>query len=478
MVVKIPMVSSQEFTHPFLPQTQEQIEAMLKRINISTVEDLYSGIPDNLRFKGILEIPESQSEQETLKKVNRTLSNNITTDEMISFLGAGIYKHFIPSVVPSIVNRSEFITSYTPYAPEISQGMLQALWEYQSLVAELTQLDLVNSSMYDLATSLGEAALMSARVTRKKIFLVPDYIQPERLETLITYATGPKLKIVTYPCNKINGQIDLKTFQDIVKEQKEKICGIYIESPNFWGIIEEHIEFIGKTAHEHKALFIIGFDPISLGILKSPGELGADIAIGEGQSTGLPMNFGGPLLGIFAVRNDRKLARSMPGRIIGLTTEKESSQRAFTMTLQTREQHIRREDATSNICTNNALCGLASAVHLSLLGPDGLKNTAEACLAKASYLSDNLSDIEGINAPHFNSQFFKEFVITFRDETSRNNFSEFMISKKIIPGLNLETSSSLPSGGILTAVTEMTSLSDLDKFIAATKEYFDKQGEN
>ncbi len=470
------MVSSQEFTHPFLPQTQEQIQAMLNIINISSVEDLYSGIPSDLRFKGNLEIPESQSEQETMKKVREILSKNVTTDDMISFLGAGIYPHFIPSVVPSIINRSEFITSYTPYAPEISQGMLQALWEYQSMVAELTQLDLVNSSMYDLATSLGEAALMSSRVTRKDVFLVPDYIQPERLETLVTYATGPKLKIVSYPCDKLTGQVDLQAFHKIMKEQENDICGIYIENPNFWGIIEEQIEQIGKIAHEHKSLFIVGFDPISLGILKSPGELGADIAIGEGQSTGLPMNFGGPLLGFFAVRNDRKLARSMPGRIIGLTTEKISSERAFTMTLQTREQHIRREKATSNICTNNALCGLASAVYLSLLGPNGLKNTAEACMAKASYLSEHLASIKGIKAPHFDAPFFKEFVFTFEDQNIQDIYIEFMRSKKIIPGLSLIKIHPQLSKGILTSVTEMTPLSDLNQFISVTKEFFDIQG--
>jgi glycine dehydrogenase subunit 1 len=470
------MVSSQDFTHPFLPQTKEQIATMLKKINISSVEDLYSGIPSSLRFNGNLDIPDSQSEQETLQKISDILRKNITSDDMISLLGAGIYPHFIPSVVPSIINRSEFITSYTPYAPEISQGMLQALWEYQSMVAELTQLDLVNSSMYDLATSLGEAALMSARVTRKEIFLVPEYIQPERLQTLRTYAAGPKLKIVSYPCDKQTGQIDLQSFEIIVKNHSEGLCGVYIENPNFWGIIEEQIEQVGIKVHEHKALLVIGFDPISLGILKSPGELGADIAIGEGQAMGLPMNFGGPLLGLFAIRNDKKLARSMPGRIIGLTTEKASLARAFTMTLQTREQHIRREKATSNICTNNALCALASAVYLSLLGPDGLENTADICMAKASYLSDNLSTIKGIRAPHFDAPFFKEFVFTFEDESVHDSYIKFMKSKKIIPGLSLQKNFPNLGCGILTSVTEKTPISHLDQFIKATKEFFEING--
>jgi glycine dehydrogenase subunit 1 len=475
-MVKIPMVSSQDFIHPFLPQTKEQIEAMLKIINISTVEDLYSGIPSNLRFNGNLEIPDSQSEQETLQKIRAILSKNQTSDDLISFLGAGVYPHFIPSVVSSIINRSEFITSYTPYAPEVSQGMLQALWEYQSMIAELTQLDLVNSSMYDLATSLGEAALMSARVTRKDVFLVPDYIQPERFQTLLTYAAGPGLKIISYPCNDKNGQVDLQTLEDIITKNSENLCGVYVENPNFWGIIEEQIEHVGKKVHEYNALFIIGFDPISLGILKSPGDLGADIAIGEGQATGLPMSFGGPLLGLFAVRNDKKLARSMPGRIIGLTVEKGSSTRAFTMTLQTREQHIRREKATSNICTNNALCALASAVYLSLLGPGGLKNTADACIAKASYLSDHLSEIKGIKSPHFDAPFFKEFVFTFENENIHDSYIEFMKSRKIIPGLSLKNIYPNLGSGILTSVTEMITISDLDQFIEATEEFFKIQG--
>ena len=477
MKVKIPMVSLEDFVHPFLPQTKEQIEAMLKIINISSIEDLYSGIPSNLRFQGNLGIPNSQSEQETLQIIKKILSKNKSSNEINSFLGAGVYPHFIPSAVPSIINRSEFITSYTPYAPEVSQGMLQALWEYQSMVAELTHLDLVNSSMYDLATSLGEAALMSARVTRKDVFLVPDYIQPERFQTLLTYASGPKLKIVSYPCNDQNGQIDLQALEKIIIKENNDLCGVYIENPNFWGIIEEQIEQVGKMAHEHKALFIIGFDPISLGILKSPGDLGADIAIGEGQSTGLPMNFGGPLLGLFAVKNDKKLSRSMPGRIIGLTNEKGTSKMAFTMTLQTREQHIRREKATSNICTNNALCALASAVYLSLLGPDGLKDTADVCMAKASYLADHLSEIEGIKSPHFDAPFFKEFVFTFENEKIHDSYVEYMKSKNIIPGLSLQNIYPNLGTGILTSVTEMTTINDLDEFIEVTKEFLEMQGE-
>ncbi len=468
--------SIQHLSHPFLPQTESQIKTMLKTMNVSSIEDLYSIIPKELRFEGKLNLPKTHSEQETLRKIQSVLQKNVTTDDLISFLGAGIYPHFIPSVVPSIVNRSEFITSYTPYAPEVSQGMLQGLWEYQSMIAELTQLDLVNSSMYDFATTLGEAALMSTRATKKNTFLVPEYIQPERLNTLITYTTGPKLKIVTYPCDKLTGQADLEKLTSIIELKRNQISGVYIENPNFWGVIEEEIVQIGELTHDQNSLFIIGFDPISLGLLRSPGELGADIAIGDGQPLGLPMNFGGPLLGLFAVKNDKKLVRAMPGRIIGLTTEINSSNRAFTMTLQTREQHIRRERATSNICTNNALCALASTVYLSLIGPHGLKSLAETSLAKAHHLAERLSMFDEISSPHFTGPFFKEFVFTLNSPSLMDSFTKFMRTRNIIPGLSLIKDFPSLGSSYLASVTEMTTSSDMELFLDTVLEFFRTHG--
>ncbi len=449
---------------------------MLKTMNISTIEDLYSGIPKELRFEGKLNLPQTHSEQETLSKIRSILGKNETTDDLTSFLGAGVYSHYIPSVVPSIVNRSEFITSYTPYAPEVSQGMLQGLWEYQSMIAELTQLDLVNSSMYDFATALGEAALMSARATKKGVFVVPDYLQPERFSTLVTYMTGPNIKIVTYPCDKDTGQADMEKLKSIIEVNNNKISGVYIENPNFWGVIEEQIQQIGELAHLQNSLFIIGFDPISLGLLKSPGELGADIAIGDGQSLGLSMNFGGPLLGLFAVKNDKKLVRSMPGRIIGLTVEQNSTNRAFTMTLQTREQHIRRERATSNICTNNALCALTSTVYLSLLGPKGLKALAESCLAKSHYLAEKLSAFDEIYSPHFDGPFFKEFVFTLKSPSLMKDFTPFMRAREILPGFSLHKNFPSLEGSYLASVTEMTTSKDIDSFLEAVQEFFHDHG--
>jgi glycine dehydrogenase subunit 1 len=470
------MVSSEEMKHPFLPQTDKEIQSMLETMNLSSVKDLFSSIPPELRFSGSMKLPRSHSEQETLRIINKILSKNVTVDEMTSYLGAGIYNHFVPSVVNQIIQRSEFITSYTPYAPEISQGMLQSLWEYQSMIAELTQLDLVNSSMYDMATALGEAALMSSRVTQNDMVLVPEYIQPERLKTLVTYAQGPNLKIVTYPCDPLTGQVDLEKLSTIISENSKRLSGVYIENPNFWGVIEENLREVRDLIENLSTLFIIGFDPISLGILKSPGELGADIAIGEGQSIGLPMNFGGPLLGLFAVKNDMKLARAMPGRIIGLSTEIGNSKKAFTMTLQTREQHIRRERATSNICTNNALCALASTVYLSLIGADGLKSIAENCLGKSSYLISNLQAIDGVTAPVFTGPTFKEFVFKINNKDLNKSFLEFMNSRNILPGYYLGKEFPSLGSSYLLAVTEQTTRDDLEKLSKAFQQFFEQQG--
>ncbi|MHA2073112.1 MAG: aminomethyl-transferring glycine dehydrogenase subunit GcvPA [Candidatus Hodarchaeales archaeon] len=466
------------FVHPFLPQSEFQIESMLNLIGVSSIEDLFQNIPDKLKFLGELSIPESHSEKETLTRVKEILSKNKTTEEMSSFLGAGVYNHVIPTIIPALLGRSEFYTSYTPYAPEISQGMLQALWEYQSMIAEITKLDLVNSSMYDMATALGEAALMCTRVTKREIFLVPSYLQPERFQTLQTYTKGPNISVLTYPYDQETGKTDLNSLIEILKKNEGKISGIYIENPNFWGIIEEDSQKIGELAHDNGSLYVVGVDPISLGVLKSPGDYGADIAIGEGQSLGLPMNFGGPLLGIFAVRNDRKLSRAMPGRIIGLTTEKNSNKRAFTMTLQTREQHIRREKATSNICTNNALCAVASCIYLSLLGPAGLKQVAETNLARTTYFMKELDTINGIYSPHFSGPIFKEFVFKIDEDISTNDLDDFLEKKNIHLGFPLQSYFPELKNSYLSAVTEMITLNDLDRSTTIINDYLAKNRGN
>ena len=466
------------FIHPFLPQSESQIKSMLNSIGVSSINELFQSIPDKLKFLGELSIPESHSEKETLSRVRGILSQNKTTEEFSSFLGAGVYNHFIPTIIPALLGRSEFYTSYTPYAPEISQGMLQALWEYQSVIAELTKLDIVNSSMYDMATALGETALMCTRVTKKEIFLVPSYIQPERYQTLQTYTQGPNISVLTYPYDEETGKADLNSIADLLKKNEGKVSGIYLENPNFWGVIEEDTKKIGELAHSSGSLFVVGVDPISLGILKSPGDYGADIAIAEGQSLGLPMNFGGPLLGIFAVRNNRKLTRAMPGRIIGLTTEKGTKNRAFTMTLQTREQHIRREKATSNICTNNALCAVASCIYLSLLGPTGLKQIAETNLARTTYFIKELDSIKGISSPHFSGPIFKEFVFKLNRDISPKNLGDFFEKMNIHLGLSLQTQFPELKSCYLSAVTEMMTIDEIDRSITIFNDYLARNGGN
>lgn len=318
---------------------------------------------------------------------------------MPSFLGAGTYFHYVPAHVKYLIERSEFLTAYTPpYQPEISQGMLQALFEYQSLIAELVGLPIVNSSMYDWGTAMAEAALMSARVTKRNKFVVPKHLSPpEKKLVLKTYTAGPALEIVEVPPWDERGQMDIEK----LKEAVEGAAGVYVEIPNFFGLLEENIREIGEIAHEAGALFIVGVDPTILGIVEAPGELGADIVVGEAAYFGSPMNFGGPRAGIFAVKNDRKLIRQMPGRIIGMTKDADGK-RAFVMTLQTREQHIRRAKATSNICSNEALVAVAAAIHLATLGPKGVKELGEVILKNTAYLKKRLAEVgeivfDGIN---------------------------------------------------------------------------------
>jgi glycine dehydrogenase subunit 1 len=350
---------SKSFIHPYLPTSPEQIKKkMMEEIGIKSIDELYNDIPNEVKLKRELKIPGPMSEYEIMLHINKILSKNKSFYDMPMFLGAGCWPHYVPAVVQEIVNRSEFITSYTPYQPEISQGMLQSLFEYQSMICELTGMDFANSSMYDWASALGEAASMASRVTGRNEFLVPYYIHPERLSTLNAYAEPVGIKIIKIKQDLHSGQIDLS---DLKKKISNKTAGVYIENPSYLGFLETQVDELSKISHEKGSLFIVGVDPISLGILKAPGDYGADIVVGEGQPLGNFMNYGGPLLGIFACKGDR-LLRQMPGRIIGMTTTIDGKQKAYCMVLQTREQHIRREKATSNICSNEALCAVAGAV--------------------------------------------------------------------------------------------------------------------
>jgi glycine dehydrogenase subunit 1 len=394
--------------HPYIPNTREIREQMLAEIGVASIDNLFSDIPEKIRLKKALKLPEQMSELEVRQDVQKMLAQNKPFAQMLSFLGGGLWPHHIPAHVRSLVQRSEFLTSYTPYQAEVSQGMLQALFEYQSMICELTGMDVSNASMYDWATAVGEAALMCARVTGRKKILVPELMSPERFSVLQNYSLGPGLELVKIGYDWTTGQLDLSQLR--AKLGQDVAC-VYIENPSYLGFLETRAKEIADAVHKAGALFVVGVNPISLGLLKAPGDYGADIVVGEGQPLGNPVSFGGPTLGIFACRDDVKLIRQIPGRLVGATTTLDEKTRGFIMVLQTREQHIRRERATSNICSNEALCAVAAAIYLASLGPRGLRELAETCAANASYAMKKLDAIDGIEAPIFASPHFNEFTL-------------------------------------------------------------------
>ncbi|MCD6371999.1 MAG: aminomethyl-transferring glycine dehydrogenase subunit GcvPA [Thermococcus sp.] len=440
----------------YLPNLAHRDE-MLKEIGFSSIEDLFSDVP-----KGMVKefnLPEGKSEYKVFTELNEVLSKNKTVLEMPSFLGAGTYFHYIPAHVKYLIERSEFLTAYTPYQPEVSQGMLQALFEYQSLIAELVGLPIVNSSMYDWGTAMAEAALMSARVTRRNKFVVPKHMSPEKKAVLGTYTSGQGFEIEYVGWNE-RGQLSIEE----LKEKVEEAAGVYVEVPNFFGILEEELSAIGEIAHEAGALFVVGVDPTILGIVEAPGELGADIVVGEAAYFGNPMNFGGPRAGIFAVRNDKKLIRQMPGRVIGMTKDADGK-RAFVMTLQTREQHIRRAKATSNICSNEALVAVAAAIHLASLGPKGLKELGEVILKNTAYLKKRLAEVAEVP---FDGVNFKDVLVRFGKPYSE--IHEALLERNIHGGYYLGEHFPELGESALFAATETTRKEWVNALIEALKE--------
>ncbi len=368
--------------------TFDDISDMLKEIGYKDVKELFEKIlPKSIMYNDTPKIPMVPE-----KKIRNHILNKLRKDRFFNpekiYLGGGVWPTYIPSIVSYIISRTEFLTSYTPYQAEISQGTMQALYEYQSIMAELLDMDVVNSSMYDWASAAGEALLMSYRIKKKPMVLVSPHIAANRKKVIETYLWGAGVELDTLSTDE-EGNIDIKNMN---KKLNDGVSGVYIEYPNSLGYIYENLDEVIQKIHEYGALVILGVDPVTLPIIKPPGELDADIAVGEGQPLGLPMSFGGPLLGIFAVRGDMILIRNMPGRIIGLTRDIEGN-RAFAMILQTREQHIRREKATSNICTNEALSAIASAIYLSLLGKDGLLKLSTRLLVNAHKLREKLLEL-------------------------------------------------------------------------------------
>src|SRR5512136_1778591 len=371
----------------FIPNSPLK-KSMLHELKLIDINDLFSDIPKEILLEN-LQLPDSRPQQDVEEHLRKIAKQNRSFCEMPSFLGGGYKPHYIPAAVKSILSRSEFYTAYTPYQPETSQGFLQAIFEYQSLIAELTGMDVSNASLYDGATEIGEAALMCTRVNKKKTFVIPGNISWEKKSILMNYTKGAGIRIKEVLYNKKTGMIDLDSLKKTIDTET---AGFYLENPNFFGVFEDRVTEIHSILQKNQSMFVVGIDPISLGICKSPGEYGADIVIGEGKSLGNPLDFGGSTLGIFTCKNE--FLRQIPGRIIGMTKDQQGK-RAFCMTMQTREQHIRREKATSNICTNEGLCMLATATYLSWLGGKGLQELSEKNYERGQHLEKQISKLPG-----------------------------------------------------------------------------------
>jgi glycine dehydrogenase subunit 1 len=439
----------------FIPNSSIK-KQMLKEIGLKDIEELFLDIPNEIKINN-LDLPSSLDQQETNEKLRNISLKNKSYNDILSFIGGGIKPHFIPSVVRSIISRSEFSTAYTPYQSEASQGFLQSMFEYQSIISELTGLEIANCSLYDGVTALSEAALMSTRINKKKTFLIPKNISWEKKSVLKNYSKGPDVNIKEINYNTISGKIDI---EDLKNNLNKNVSGVYLENPNFFGIFEDGVQEINKITKESDALFVVGIDPISLGVVKSPGEYGADIVIGEGRSLGNPMNFGGSSLGIFACK--KEFLRQVPGRIIGMTRDKEDH-RAFSMALQTREQHIRRGKATSNICTNEGLCALSTVIFLSWLGCKGFEKLSTINLENGQKLAKKIEEINGFEKK-FTGYHFNEFVI--KSKIDAKIINKKLLKNNIQGGYLLEDFYSKLKNCMLFGTTELHNNKNMDNLVS------------
>jgi len=443
----------------FIPNSALK-KTMLKEIGYNKIDDLFSDVPKEIKIKK-LDLLKGLSQQETEQRLRKIADKNTSSQSMPCFLGGGIKPHYIPAAVKSIISRSEFYTSYTPYQSEASQGFLQAMFEYQSMIAEITGMDIANASLYDGATALGEAALMCSRINHKTTFVIPKNISWEKKSVLENYAHGSGIKIKEVSYDGKTGKIDLDELKKLVKEDA---AGVYIENPNFFGVFEDDVDEVNRLIKDSGSLLVVGVDPMSLGIVRGPGDYGADIVIGEGRSLGNPMVFGGCSLGIFSCKKD--FLRQIPGRLIGLTKDADGD-RAFCMTLQTREQHIRRGRATSNICTNEGLCALAAVSYLSWLGSSGLEELSRVNFERAQDLANRIVSINGF-AKRFKGVHFNEFVI--RCENNIYKVHERLLKKGIHGGLILDRWYPKLKNCMLFGVTELHHDEDIERLISTLEE--------
>ena len=438
--------------HRFLPMTEQDEKEMLATIGISSIDELFEDIPEQVRFKGDYNIKQAKSEHELVKELSIMAGKNANLKTHPSFLGAGVYDHYIPVIVDHVISRSEFYTAYTPYQPEISQGELQAIFEFQTMICELTGMDVANSSMYDGGTALAEAAMLSCGQTRRKKVLVSSAIHPEYRDVLRTYAKGQYIEVVEVPTK--NGLTDLEALQEALNDD---VAAVIVQYPNFFGQIEP-LKEIEPIVHKHKSLFVVSSNPLALGVLTPPGHFSADIVVGDAQPFGIPTSFGGPHCGFFAVT--KKLMRKVPGRLVGQTTD-EDGKRGFVLTLQAREQHIRRDKATSNICSNQALNALAASVAITALGKKGIKEMAMQNIQKAQYAKKAMQ-ANGLEVV-FNGSQFNEFVVKLREPAKAAN--ERLLQKGIIGGYDLGRDYPALANHMLVAVTELRTKAEIDDFV-------------
>ena len=427
--------------YKYFPHTEDDLQTMMEKVGVKTLEDLYAQIPDAIRFKGDYQLPSEMSELEVRDLFEKLGSQN---KQLICFAGYGVYDHYTPSVIPSLLQRSEFLTSYTPYQAEISQGTLHYIFEYQSMMAELTGMDISNASMYDGTTAVAEAMMMAVAAGKKQNkVLVSAGLNPKTREVLDTYALHHGIELETLPLKDGVTDLSVAIF--------EGVAGVMVQQPNVFGIVEDFTGF-ADICHENKALFIIDSVASDLAVLKTPGEWGADIAVGDGQSLGIPMQFGGPYVGYMCCTE--KLIRKMPGRIVGMTKDNRD-QRAFVLTLQAREQHIRRQKATSNICSNQSLMALFVTIYLSLMGKQGLKEAAELSYAGAHYLCDELLKT-GRFSLVYDKPFFNEFYVKYDGDA--DTLYQRLIEAGILGGVRCQD-------GFIFAVTEKRTKEEIDNLV-------------
>ena len=440
----------------YIPHTEEDIRQMLADIGVKNIEQLFDSIPQELRLgEKQLDLPKSLSELELTTFLGRAQKRNVNATEVSIFLGAGAYHHFTPALIDHLISRGEFATSYTPYQPEVSQGTLQAIFEFQTMIAMLTGMEVANASMYDGASALAEAVIMAQRITNKQKILISQAVHPEYRQVVETYTRANQIELVEIPFSA-NGKTDLDS---ILNQLSDQTAAVVLQSPNYLGVVEEYVGLNRQLTDRGALLIVAVAEALSLGILKSPGERGADIVVGEGQSFGLSLSYGGPYVGFFATRD--KFLRQMPGRLAGETVDREG-RRSYVLTLSTREQHIRRERATSNICTNQGLCALAATIYLATMGKQGLWEVALLNVKKADYLKNRLRKIKGFKI-RFDADSFNEFVLECPKPAEE--IRDCLIQEaNILAGVPLGAHYPELANCLLLCATELNTLEEMDRF--------------